>query len=221
MRPADALIADVPYGNKKYETDIAIDPRVFAEWTEHYRTVAIFGTPELLISWCVQAQIKPDEWVTWWPTNKVDGRSASRLPREIEAIAIFGETPGASMIFRPRVQDKTCVAINTGRGSGVKSDVARMGDVWRDPAPGMLFNSHLRKHPNEKPLTLMERLVILCSNPGDTVIDPCFGSGTTGHACANTGRNFIGIEKAADYFRSGAERIAAAYEPLAAMERAS
>lgn len=213
--PADAIIADVPYGNKKYPTDIALPPRIFAEWVARYRTVALFGYPELLIRWCVEAAIVPDEWVTWWPTNKVGGKTA-RLPKECEAIAIFGETPGARLLSRPRVQDKTCLRIHEGRGNS--TTMARMGDVWRDAAPGMMFNSHLRKHPNEKPLSLMERLVTLCSNPGETVIDPCFGSGTTGHACANTGRDFIGIEKDLNYFTLGSERIATAYAPLRAMQ---
>ncbi len=56
---------------------------------------------------------------------------------------------------------------------------------------------------------------------GATVLDPYMGSGTTGVACANTGRAFIGIERDEHYFAIASERIAAAYAPLAAMERAS
>jgi site-specific DNA-methyltransferase (adenine-specific) len=67
-------------------------------------------------------------------------------------------------------------------------------------------------HDTEKPIALMEYLVKTYTNEGDVVLDFCFGSGTTGHACANTGRRFIGIEKDAEYFRIGSERIASAYE---------
>ena len=49
-------------------------------------------------------------------------------------------------------------------------------------------------------------------------LDPFFGSGTTGHACGNLGRRFIGIEKDEQYFNVARERIATAYEPLRAMQ---
>jgi site-specific DNA-methyltransferase (adenine-specific) len=49
-------------------------------------------------------------------------------------------------------------------------------------------------HPFQKPVSLMERLVRIYTNPGDVVLDPFMGSGTTGVACANTGRGFVGVE---------------------------
>ena len=85
--------------------------------------------------------------------------------------------------------------------------------------PNATFTEHCKKalwdapsgrskiHPTEKPLKLMERLVLASSNPGDTVLDFCMGSGTTGVACKNTGRNFIGIERDPEYFRIAQERI--------------
>jgi site-specific DNA-methyltransferase (adenine-specific) len=79
---------------------------------------------------------------------------------------------------------------------------------------------HERLHPTQKPLALLEYLVKTYTNPGDRVLDFCYGSGTTGHACANLERSFIGIEKDAGYFTAGAERIASAYEPLRAMQQA-
>ncbi len=51
------------------------------------------------------------------------------------------------------------------------------------------------KHPYEKPLSLIERLVRIYTNEGDTVLDPYMGIGTVGIACQNLGRNFIGIER--------------------------
>ena len=53
----------------------------------------------------------------------------------------------------------------------------------------------------------MERLILASSNEGDTVLDCCMGSGTTGVACVNTGRNFIGIEQDAKYFTIAEQRI--------------
>ncbi len=62
-------------------------------------------------------------------------------------------------------------------------------------------------HPTQKPVALMEYLIKTYTNPGDTVLDNCMGSGTTGVACVNTGRNFIGIEKDPAYFEICKQRI--------------
>jgi DNA modification methylase len=62
-------------------------------------------------------------------------------------------------------------------------------------------------HPTQKNLSLMENLVKIHSNQGDTVIDPFMGSGTTGLACKNLDRNFIGIEQDVNYFEIAKNRI--------------
>jgi len=74
-------------------------------------------------------------------------------------------------------------------------------------------------HPTQKPLALLEYLVKTYTNAGDTVLDFTMGSGTTGHACGNLDRRFIGIEKDAGYFAIAEERIATAYAPLRAMQQ--
>jgi len=63
------------------------------------------------------------------------------------------------------------------------------------------------KHPTVKPVNMLEYLILLCTNEGDTVLDPFMGTGTTGIACANTGRNFIGMELDPEYFALSQERI--------------
>jgi site-specific DNA-methyltransferase (adenine-specific) len=65
-------------------------------------------------------------------------------------------------------------------------------------------------HPTQKPVALMEYLIRTYTNPGDTVLDNCMGSGTTGVACVHTGRSFIGIEKDPAYFGVAKARIEAA-----------
>ena len=65
-------------------------------------------------------------------------------------------------------------------------------------------------HPTQKPLQLFERLVRASSDEGHTVFDPFMGSGTTGVACVNTGRKFIGIERDPEYFAIAQKRIAEA-----------
>jgi hypothetical protein len=65
------------------------------------------------------------------------------------------------------------------------------------------------KHPTTKPIALMMRLVDLFTNPGDLVLDPFMGSGTTGVAAFRLGRRFIGIERDPDYFALAVERLRA------------
>jgi DNA modification methylase len=64
-----------------------------------------------------------------------------------------------------------------------------------------------RFHPTQKPLELMKWCIELATNPGDTVFDPFMGSGTTGVACVQTGRNFIGCEIDTEYFKIAERRI--------------
>lgn len=64
-----------------------------------------------------------------------------------------------------------------------------------------------RFHPTQKPVALLEYLIKTYSNEGDTVLDNCMGSGSTGVACVNTNRNFIGIELDENYFNIAKERI--------------
>ena len=62
-------------------------------------------------------------------------------------------------------------------------------------------------HPTQKPVALMEYLIRTYTNEGDVVLDNCMGSGTTGVACVNTSRNFIGIEMDDRYFEIAQKRI--------------
>ena len=85
--------------------------------------------------------------------------------------------------------------------------------------PNATFNEHCQKpiwkfavgrnklHPTQKPVALMERLILASTNKGETVLDFTMGSGTTGVACKQTGRDFIGIELDPDYFQIAQDRI--------------
>lgn len=64
-----------------------------------------------------------------------------------------------------------------------------------------------RVHPTQKPVALLERLIMAYSNKGETVLDNCMGSGSTGVACVNTNRNFIGIELDENYYQTAKNRI--------------
>jgi site-specific DNA-methyltransferase (adenine-specific) len=69
-------------------------------------------------------------------------------------------------------------------------------------------------HPTQKPVALCEYLILTYTNEGDTVLDFCMGSGTTGVACVKTNRNFIGIEKEHDYFEIAERRIDEAQQQM-------
>lgn len=64
-----------------------------------------------------------------------------------------------------------------------------------------------RLHPTQKPVDLLEYLVKTYTNPGETVLDNCMGAGSTGVACLNTGREFVGIELDLEYYQIAKERI--------------
>lgn len=83
----------------------------------------------------------------------------------------------------------------------------------RYPRSVQVFSSDKQKsnfHPTQKPVALCEYLIRTYTNEGETVLDNTMGSGTTGVASINTGRKFIGIEKADDYFIVAENRLAEA-----------
>lgn len=195
---ADAVVTDPPYGFGHYATDRAVPiAPVFCA-----PRVALFGYPETICGWCIEIGRVPDEWITWWPSNaavKAGGRQ-SDLPRWQEAIGIWGEGLRAADVREPRSDNRPAV-------NGEVSDTVRAGDVWRDPSPGIGFNAALRRHPNEKPESLMRKLVALCSAPGELVLDPFMGSGTTLRACKDMGRRAIGIELVESHCETAVRRL--------------
>ena len=91
--------------------------------------------------------------------------------------------------------------------TGYLKDGISLSDVWSD-IPALPHNSKEKvNHPTQKPIKLMERCILMTTNEGDTVLDFTMGSGSTGVACKNTNRNFIGIEKDENYFKIVMERI--------------
>jgi len=71
----------------------------------------------------------------------------------------------------------------------------------------MVSNKRDRYHPTQKPTELLEYLIKTYTNENDLVLDNCMGSGSTGVACVNTNRNFIGFELENKYFEISKERI--------------
>jgi len=81
------------------------------------------------------------------------------------------------------------------------------GDVWEIPRVCGTYKERVPGVPTQLPLALVERVVLACSSPGDLVVDPFCGSGTTGVAAVKHGRRFIGIDCNGDYCKIAEARI--------------
>lgn len=81
----------------------------------------------------------------------------------------------------------------------------QMTDVWKIPAVGS-WEKHCGKHPTQKPLRLLYRIILASTDVGDTILDPFAGSCTTGIAANLLGRNFVGIEQEKEYIELGQRR---------------
>jgi hypothetical protein len=200
---SDVLVTDPPYGTGAYATDLPVDDLLVA-WIRRWKSTAVFGWPENLVALCMKADLKPVEWIVWWPTNaELKGRFVPvPVARDSEHIAIFGKVrtlrgaPATPRVFRGRGKDRAKHHISP---LGKK-----WGDVWRDPSP-FLGGQHARRaHPNEKPVNLMLRLLDLVTE--GTVLDPFMGSGTTLVAAKALGRKSIGIEIDERYCERAAQR---------------
>lgn len=96
----------------------------------------------------------------------------------------------------------------------IKKDAKWVFNRQKSTYQSMIFNypsesggGYKRYHPTQKNLKLMKELVKIHTNEGETVLDPFMGSGSTGVACVNTNRNFIGIELDENYFNIAKKRI--------------
>lgn len=113
-------------------------------------------------------------------------------------------SPGLGTGFRPQHE----MILHYVKGSAVFHDCAA-GNVIRCPRT----SRKIKTHQTEKPVQLLESLIRVVSPEGGTVLDMFAGSGSTGEACQNLGRNFIGIEKAEKYAIDAAERLKR-FEPV-------
>ncbi len=93
------------------------------------------------------------------------------------------------------------------------NDELQMRSDWEFPVcggPERLKKGGVKVHPTQKPEALIYRILLACTKPGDVVLDPFFGTGTTGAVAKRLGRRWIGIEREEDYIAAAEERIAAA-----------
>ena len=90
---------------------------------------------------------------------------------------------------------------------GSLKDGITLADVWTDISALPHNSKEKVAHPTQKPISLMERIIEVFTNEGDTILDFCMGSGSTGVACKNLNRNFIGIEKYKQFFDIAKNRL--------------
>jgi len=147
--------------------------------------------------------------LSWLKSQGRGFYNANRMPlRAHEDIVVFykklptynpQKTPG-----KPYSQKKGRVSdVYVGKGGAFTNNVT--GE--RFPLSYMSFGVETGFHPTQKPVSLMEYLIKTYTNPGETVLDFTMGSGTTGVACRNTDRAFIGIESDDKHFETAKTRI--------------
>lgn len=218
----DMILCDLPYGTTQNKWD-AIIP--FGPMWEQYARICkgpiVLTASQPFTSALVMSNPKwfRHEWV--WEKNKASGHlNAKRRPmRAHEDVLVFSEkafkyNPQMTEGHKPGNYAKR-VGYSPCYGAQVSTEYG--GATVRYPRTVQKFDilnndSPEKTHPTQKPVALMEYLIRTYSNEGDTVMDNCMGSGTTGVACANTGRDFIGMEKYPIYFAAAKARIESAME---------
>lgn len=213
----DMVLCDLPYGttSNKWDSVIPFDPL----WEEYRRlakpnaaivltasqpfTTALISSNSVDFRYC---------WV-WDKTKGGNFALAKKQPmKSHEDVCVFYRrqpTYNPEMETRGKVRKK-----GGGKASenfGIVPSVSFNNTYY--PKTIVQFSTGSRSdhwHPTQKPLALMEYLVRTYTNEGDVVLDNCMGSGTTGVACKQSGRDFIGIEMDPGYFAIAEQRISQA-----------
>lgn len=226
----DMVMCDLPYGTTACKWDSVIP---FAPLWGQYKRVAkknaaiVLTASQPFTSALVMSNVQDFLYDYSWKKSKPTGHlSASKRPmRSHEDILVFSgvRTP----TYNPQMMPKESGKVRSQKAKRTQGDCYSPSDVLHPrlldksvayPQSTLFFNSAFhdgeRGHPTQKPVALMEYLIKTYTNPGDTVLDNTMGSGTTGVACMNTGRRFIGIERDAEYFKIAEKRINVAWEVM-------
>lgn len=206
----DFVCADIPYGTTKCKWDSVLDLQRM--WYEINRVakptaaIALFSA-QPFSSLLVASNFNHwrTEWI-WEKGNATGFMNAKRQPlRAHENIQIFSrKQPTYNPQFtqgHPRKVSKRKDVNSDCYGKALK--LAEYDSTSRYPRDVQFFSSDKQKgnfHPTQKPVALMRYLIETYSNDGEIVLDFTMGSGTTGVACIESGRSFIGIEKDEQYF---------------------
>ncbi len=209
-KSVDMVLCDLPYGTTQCKWDVIIDFKML--WENYGRVVKDTGAIVLtaaqpFTSTLVVSNIKNFKYQWVWKKSRPTGHlNAKKQPlRNTEDILVFYKS---QCTYNPQGTRETDVMVSrTNRGNYGECSKTTRQTVTGYPTTILEFASEVGEHPTQKPVALMEYLIRTYTNEGDTVLDNCMGSGTTGVAAKNTLRNFIGIEKDATYYDIAFNRI--------------
>lgn len=225
----DLILCDLPYGTTACKWDSVIP---FDDLWQQYRRLIKLNSAIVLFGdepFSYMLRLSNLSWYKYdwyWRKSRPSGFTNAKLKplKDIETISIFssGMTANGSkknMPYNPQgLQDCDMdwsrpkrymdgdKGVNPARASHKLSRKIEKTGYPRQVLDFSNPNSDVL-HPTQKPVPLIEYLICTYSNDGDVVLDNCMGSGTTGVACINTGRRFIGIEKDDGYFEIAKKRI--------------
>ena len=214
----DMILADLPYGTTacKWDTIIPFEPL----WEHYERVIKDNGAIVLTASQPFTSALvmsNPNifkyEWI-WDKKNISNPFLAKYQPlKQHESILVFGKgTINYYPIMTPRDKVRKYKDKYGGgesfnkKGTGEKEYTLK----FKYPKSILQYTNAIQKgkvHPTQKPVALFEYLIKTYTDEGETVLDNVMGSGSTGVACINTNRNFIGIELDENYFEIAKKRI--------------
>lgn len=223
----DAIITDPPYGTTACKWDSVIDFDLM--WEQLNRiikpngAIVLFGS-EPFSSALRMSNIKNYKYDWKWNKNRKTGfANAKKMPmRCVEDVLIFYKklpTYNAQGLIRI---DKIVKNGKSVGGNTLREDIEKSKNKGSLRTEGLEYKQEFSNYPNQvlqiksatktvhptqKPVELMEYLIKTYTNENETVLDFTMGSGSTGVACKNTKRNFIGIEQDENYFNIAKERI--------------
>ena len=213
----DMVMTDPPYGTTacKWDSVIPIEPM----WEQLRRVIKPNGAIVMTASQpfttaLIASNMKMFKYC--WVWNKKIGcnfASATKRPlKVVEDVVVFGGSAYYPIKTKGRMRKKGGGRQFVGvYGSGNLDKVSEpyWSDEYHPTNVIEIGNADRRnkQHPTQKPVALMEYLIKTYTNEGETVLDFTMGSGTTGVACKNLGRNFIGIELDQEYFEIAKKRI--------------
>lgn len=204
----DAIIADVPYniGQDKWDKTFPISSVLLLcnELVRPNGNILIFqGWSNV----CETKQLMDKYWTMqdWIIYDRIKGRGGKKhLVSTREDILWYSN--GNDYTFN-KIPSNIKKKTTTGLGKKNGCEYRALSNVWTDIPPLVPWSKEKVQHPTQKPLQLMDRLVKVFTNEGDTVLDFTMGSGTTGVACVQNNRSFIGIEIDENYFNIAEQRI--------------
>ena len=213
----DMVLCDLPYESTKCAWDVIIPFEPL--WEQYNRIVksngaiALFGN-EPFSSLLRTSNISKYKYDWIWNKKIPSGMCNAKIQpmRQTENVSIF--INGKSFYY-PIMQQRESAIKSGGMKESLSGGSSGLHKIptktYEKKYPTTLLTfDKVRKgslHPTQKPVALCEYLIKTYTNEGETVLDNCMGSGTTGIACLRTMRNFIGIEKEEKYFKLASERI--------------